>query len=104
MKTGVVDSCITAVLCGGGLIDTTTSKTIFGLAAGGGIEHALWDRWSIKAEYLFLGIEGHLHHGQVGPGAGATDPSHPSRTVPNVHTVKFGLNYRWGELPLFARN
>src|SRR5262249_54515243 len=34
VETGVVDSCTTAVLCGGGLIDTTHKKYIFGWAAG----------------------------------------------------------------------
>lgn len=104
VRTGVVDSCVTAVLCGGGTIDTTKSETIFGLAAGAGIEYALWDRWSVKAEYLFLGINKHVtHSGTIGPApGGATDFS--VTEVPNVHTVKFGLNYRWGDLPLFARN
>jgi outer membrane immunogenic protein len=102
VKTGVVDSCITAVLCGGGLIDTTRSKTIFGLAAGAGIEHAIWDKWSIKAEYLFLGIEKDItHSGVVGPGAGGLT-NYSITTVPNVHTVKVGLNYRWGEHPLYS--
>lgn len=102
VKTGVVDSCVTAVVCGPATIDTTDSKYIFGLAAGGGIEYAIWNRWSIKAEYLFLGIKKDIvHHGVVGPApGGVTDYS--ITTVPNVHTVKFGINYRWDQHPIFG--
>lgn len=102
VETGVVDSCITPVLCGGGLIDTTHKKYIFGWTAGAGIERAIWNRWSIKAEYLFLGIQKDVvHSGPVGPAFTTVDTS--ITRVPNVHTVKFGLNYRWGAAPVVAR-
>jgi outer membrane immunogenic protein len=99
VKTGVVDTCITAVLCGPSTIDTTHSKYIFGLAAGGGIEHAIWDRWSLKAEYLFLGIKKDVVHDGFSL---AGFQRYSVTTVPNVHTVKIGLNYRWDRHPLAA--
>jgi outer membrane immunogenic protein len=101
VETGVVDNCVTAVVCGGGTIDTTTKKYIFGLAAGGGIEYAVWNRWSLKAEYLFLGIKKDIaSSGLIGPTNVSSDYS--ITTVPNVHTVKVGLNYRWDQHPIAA--
>jgi outer membrane immunogenic protein len=93
VENGVVDACITPGLCGGGTINTTGSETIWGWAAGGGLEYA-FGAWSIKGEYLYLGIRQTLSHsGVVGPDDTAIDVS-VSRD-PGVHTAKLGLNYRW---------
>jgi outer membrane immunogenic protein len=51
-STGVID---TNPL--GATINTTRSKTVTGWAAGGGLEAALDLHWSVRADYLFLGIE-----------------------------------------------
>ena len=39
-------------------INTTTTKTTTGWAAGGGVEYGIDMHWSVKAEYLVLGFRG----------------------------------------------
>jgi outer membrane immunogenic protein len=72
-------------------------ETLGGYVLGGGIEHALWDRWSIKAEYL---------HTRLSRGFVDYAISHPGNTgitnrvfVTNdlmLQTVRLGVNYRFG--------
>jgi outer membrane immunogenic protein len=102
ISNGVVDSCTTAVLCGGGLINTTHRDTEWSWTAGGGIEYAFSPAWSAKVEYMYLDTRDDRRHcGLVGPGNTTTDCSVSSD--PGVHTVKFGLNYHWGAAPVVAR-
>ena len=66
-------------------INTTDKDSVWGWAAGGGIEYALREAWSRKAEYLYLGIrDDHVHCGAVGKGPGPTDCS--VSTVPGACT------------------
>jgi outer membrane immunogenic protein len=68
-----------------------------GYVLGGGFEHALWDRWSIKAEYL---------HTRLSPGFVDYAITHPGNTgitnrvfVTNdltLQTARLGVNYRFG--------
>lgn len=51
-----------------------------GYAVGGGIEHALGDQWSIKAEYLYVDL------GDIGG---------PTSSDLDFHTVRAGLNYKF---------
>lgn len=72
----------------GSASDTVTTWTV-----GGGVEWALSPQWSIKAEYLYIGLDENLV-------AGWTLPSGDIRSfegdVDGIHTVKVGLNYRFG--------
>ena len=52
VRTGVVDTTPPVT------INTTTTKNAAGFAAGAGLEYAVNQNWSFKAEYLFLGITG----------------------------------------------
>jgi outer membrane immunogenic protein len=78
------------------------SKTVTTGTLGGGIEWAFADNWSIKGDYMFIGL-GDLH----------TETSCSSATLASgatvgggqfcfnhefhgVHTAKIGLNYRFG--------
>src|SRR5262249_42182707 len=91
VTTAVVDTCSVSP-CGPATVNTRTRGTIFGLAAGGGIDYAFSHAWSIKAEYLFLGIEQSITH------VAATSPGpvvFSVTQVPGVHTAKIGLNYRF---------
>jgi outer membrane immunogenic protein len=89
-STGVVDNVPPTTL------NTTTSKTITGWAAGGGVEYGIDNHWSVKAEYLVLGLPqnqtncGPQFIGAIGPIA-TCSVTH----VPNVQTVTLGLNYRF---------
>ncbi|MDO9414386.1 MAG: porin family protein [Pseudolabrys sp.] len=56
-----------------------------GYALGGGIEWAAWDRWTVKAEYLYI------HSGDVSVTAGPFTASGDYST----NLVRAGLNYRF---------
>ena len=58
VRGSVVDNCQTAATgCGNWVITTRdTSDTITTWTLGGGIEWAVFNNWSIKAEYMFIGL------------------------------------------------
>jgi outer membrane immunogenic protein len=56
-----------------------------GYALGGGLEWAAWDRWSVKAEYLYV------HSGDVN----VTLAGVPFGGDYNINVVRAGLNYRF---------
>jgi outer membrane immunogenic protein len=64
-------------------------KTMFGYAAGAGVEFMLDPKWSIKAEYLYLGFNKDITYGVLNSGTITT--AH----FDGVHTAKIGLNYKW---------
>jgi outer membrane immunogenic protein len=61
------------------------SQTHIGYAVGGGLEYAFAPQWSAKVEYLYLGLGDQTYFGAPGLNVDL-----------DVHTVKVGLNYRWG--------
>jgi outer membrane immunogenic protein len=98
-----------------GLLAGSTSDTRFGWTVGGGVEGAIYDRWTVKLEYLYA------DYGSVGTNLGTsaavatTGPCIPTGTglactrttttsamssAVNTsfidHIVRVGLNYRWG--------
>lgn len=60
----------------------SVSNTHVGYTVGGGLEYAISGPWSLKAEYLYYGL-GDENYGGVNADL-------------NIHTVKVGLNYRFG--------
>lgn len=73
-----------------------TKKTRWGWTVGTGFEYALNQSWSVKSEYLYMDF------GKFN----ATNIDGDSYTHKNqVHTVKVGLNYRFGggNAPIVAR-
>ncbi len=61
------------------------SKWSSGWTAGGGVEWAAWDRWSVKGEYLYV------HSGDITLTlAGVTASGNY-----NFHVARAGLNYRF---------
>ena len=66
----------------------SATKTKVGWAAGGGIEHRWSDKWSTKLEYLYMDL-GTRDYFTI---AGHT----PERVSLEVHSVRIGLNYRFG--------
>jgi outer membrane immunogenic protein len=91
-QTGVVDNI-------GVTINTTTTKTLTGWAAGGGVEYGIDMHWSVKAEYLVLGVARNVTNcgpaisGGV-PLVGGTSFCAVTHT-PDVQTITVGLNYRF---------
>ena len=71
--------------------------------AGGGVEVAVNNNWSIKGEYLYFGTRG--SHVVSGPGYGKAGFPTPAdhaqyfnwrHDTPGVHAAKFGINYKFG--------
>jgi outer membrane immunogenic protein len=89
--TGVVDNS----LVGGSTVNTTTTKTLTGWAAGGGIEYGIDMHWSVRAEYMVLGVARNITG--CGPGGGVvTGVTFCSVThTPDVQMIDVGLNYRF---------
>ncbi len=67
-----------------------------GWTLGGGLEYALWQKWTVKAEYLYVSLNGNsvtetaLSSGGFLP---ASFNANFSRT--NFNIVRVGLNYQF---------
>jgi len=89
-----------------GLSATGGSSTQVGWTVGGGVERAIASRWSLKAEYGFLGFddEGLTAPGsrfQSAPPEGPLTSAAAARThvSQDIHQFKLGMNYRLGGGP-----
>ena len=73
-------------------------RTHTGWVAGGGIEWALLDNWMAKVEYQYLMLDSESYFTAI-PGGIGLDA--------NFHTVRVGLNYRfgggYGKAPVMAK-
>ena len=72
--------------------DFARSETRIGWTAGAGIEWAFWGNWSARLEYDFYDFGEHRVTlvdllGNFGPV--------PADVNQQIHTVKFGINYRF---------
>jgi outer membrane immunogenic protein len=65
-------------------------KYALGYAAGGGWEYAFDQKWSVKAEYEYLGFDRDFTYSGLAPGA-LTSTTH----FGGIHTGKVGVNYKW---------
>lgn len=61
-----------------------------GYAVGGGWEYAFDPKWSLKAEYEYLGFNKDFTYGGFAPGLLAS-----TTHFGGIHTGKVGLNYKW---------
>ena len=68
-----------------GIVSISDSKWSSGWTAGGGLEWAAWDRWSVKGEYLYV------HSGNVDLTLAGVAVSGNY----NFHVARAGLNYRF---------
>jgi outer membrane immunogenic protein len=93
-ESSVIDACIKAP-CGLGLLTATGGGNDTTWAIGGGLEYALGSNWSMKGEYLFFAAS---DYSVCGPGAaGAAGSAFCSKhDVDGIHTVKLGINYKFG--------
>lgn len=78
-----------------GNVVSSPGQTQTGWTAGAGVEFALSGNWSAKLEYDYIGLSRRMYDlsGFGLPGINV-DPS--------IHLVKFGMNYRFGDAPLWA--
>jgi outer membrane immunogenic protein len=62
-----------------------------GWTVGAGAEYALWDNWSVKAEYNYIDLGTRTVTATSPPGASVL-----ADTKVNEHILKLGANYRFG--------
>jgi outer membrane immunogenic protein len=86
VETGAVDGT------GPTLLNTSGHRWQFGYAVGGGWEYAIDPKWSVKAEYLYLGLD--RNYTVTGFDSTATPFSTTTR-LPGIHTGKVGVNYKF---------
>jgi len=72
-----------------GALFGTFNQTRVGFAIGAGLEYAVAQNWTVKAEYLYVNFGA----GTQAPGATALSRTSDVRIRTDVHTVKIGLNY-----------
>ena len=80
----------------GGSEHASASATKLGFALGGGIEQAIADNWSMKAEYLYVRFNGINAAGVLTDGFGGTANFANSVDHFSISVVRVGLNYRFG--------
>lgn len=85
---------LTATLGGVSAKFLTLSSSTAGLAAGIGIEAMIWEKWSARAEYLYLDIDDHSATGFAPAAFGNSPVDKTSRF--SHHIVRAGLSYRFG--------
>jgi outer membrane immunogenic protein len=101
VEASVADACQNvAIGCGNWIIATRNiSETRTTWTLGGGVEWAIYNNWSIKGEYMFIGAaDGLTTCGfAAGPGGVAVAGGQFcfNHEFPGIHTAKIGLNYRF---------
>jgi outer membrane immunogenic protein len=70
-----------------GLAGATSTR--IGWTAGGGIEYAFVNKWSVKTEYLYADL------GKFDCGASCSALPPPTEVSFNAHLIRFGLNYKF---------
>jgi outer membrane immunogenic protein len=75
-----------------------TNANYTGWTVGAGVEHALTDHWTVKAEYLYVDLGAANHVG--GYGGGPPPPSAPTsiettRVSAKTQLLRFGINYKF---------
>jgi outer membrane immunogenic protein len=99
-RASVVDSC-QSTGCGNWLISTSGSNTASTWTVGGGIEWAFAQNWSVKGEYMFIGLgdnAGFQTCGSVTTPSGNTLAGGPfcfNDKFGGIQTIKLGVNYRF---------
>lgn len=78
-------------LVGPASVDSSETKWTYGIALGGGIEHAFTDNLSVGLEYLYIDLKDTKHF--------LTDGAFASGNIDmkyeDMHTVRASLNYRF---------
>jgi outer membrane immunogenic protein len=87
---------------------SATNRTGLGYTLGGGVEYALWNNFSLKAEYLYYNLGRHsvTIGGAFTNFAPATGGFSTASVRDDGHIVRAGLNYRFGwalPAPVVAR-
>ena len=100
VRGSVVDNCQTVASgCGNWVVATRdTTDTITTWTIGGGVEWAVFNNWSIKAEYMFIGLGDSSSLNTCGFAAAPGPPLVGggqfcfNHEFAGIHTAKLGLN------------
>jgi outer membrane immunogenic protein len=101
IQSSVVDSCLsTAAGCGNWIVSTNSDTSVVATwTIGGGLEWAFAANWSVKAEYMFIGLHDSVTScGLATVASGATVPGGPfcfNHHFEGINTAKIGVNYRF---------
>jgi outer membrane immunogenic protein len=97
INSSVIDAC-TAAPCTPGLLTATGNSNRPFWVGGVGVEYALNNNWSVKGEFLVLGM--YQKYAVCGPGAAAAAGSTfcGLHNIEGVHTFKVGVNYYFNRL------
>ena len=87
--TRVIDDCVTGA-CGPDLLDGRRTDFDWGYTVGGGIERMIGTHWSIKAEYLYYGLDDQSFTARDSGGSTLN-----WRAETEGHIVRAGLNYKF---------
>jgi outer membrane immunogenic protein len=97
-QASVLDQCVSAG-CGNWFVSTSGSETVTTWTIGGGLEWAFAQNWSVKAEYMFIGLDNQFQTSGLGTtGTGAVVSGGPfvfNHRFDGINTAKVGLNYRF---------
>lgn len=73
----------------------STGSTTVGWTIGAGAEYAVADRWSVKAEYLYVSLGGADFSAMYGDTDDTLFFPSSGRADVKLHTVRMGINYRF---------
>ena len=92
-----LDLCITGAGCSSQVLFARGSANPVFFVAGGGAEWAFAQNWSVKAEYLYLGID--TSFSTCGPGGGRLFLPNltfcAKHEIGGIHTAKVGVNFKF---------
>jgi outer membrane immunogenic protein len=100
-QASVLDQCTAAAAgCGNWLISTSGSETATTWTVGGGVEWAFAPNWSVKGEYMFIGLNNHDFQtsGFATTSTGNVVSGGPfvfNHSFNGINTAKIGLNYKF---------
>jgi outer membrane immunogenic protein len=89
---GTTLSCVGTSPCVAG----SGSRTSVGWTIGGGLEYAVWNNVSVKAEYLYVNLGSQTIHLSAVPPATGTGSVATSFNNAAYNIVRVGLNYKFG--------
>jgi outer membrane immunogenic protein len=74
----------------------SSSETATGWTVGGGLEYAFWQKWTVKAEYLYVSLEStSVTEIALTPVPGTLPSSFNANSRTNFNVARVGVNYRF---------
>lgn len=92
---GSVSGTIGAVDGAGNTAEVESDTAGLGFAVGGGVEHAITDSLSVRAEYQYVRLQADGHGTLVDAGGGDTGATASTSFEPDLHTARIAVNYRF---------